>query len=586
LKLLNQCQGTKGDVHLVRDTRSGRLMAMKTVARNFKRTPIPVRHFSTSADQSFLLRPRYVLQPPGSTHILVDYVHGGELFQKRWPRGQFTEEQIRFSLSEVLLALGDLHRSGVQDYDLRPKKVLLDARGHVVLLDFGLVQTAEMYFERTSEKSYTPPEILSGGEIDRRGNFWALGVMLYEMSVLGINQLHDIKAKKINQMIEEGDIRFPPLGFLSDEGKDLCRRLLVRDPWARLGSRDGVLEIMKHTFFSSVDWTSLRQKRNIPPWEQVFSLPFVTAVKFERVATHIQSKEAKDEPKVSNEPDSPTILRPDDVSSDFNVSGDQNIPVEDKLGLSVDSNSLSSYRTALSSLGRGTFATPPSRYQSFDPGSGPIKDGLLSQMLRNKKPLSSLHSTSKSTYSTLLRDKGLLLPPSEQLDWSGKGQHVEFALGEEIPLKPLAAIGHGGSAIVDGVLCRRIKLARKTMVCSRRQKLEDVINEVEHLQRLRHPHIIQLVGSYLQGKKFAILLYPVAEWNLSSFFELCGRENTNSTWPLTRQACLTALAGFSQCLAHALSYVHSNTMKHLDIKPQNVLVRRVDKYKEPFRVYL
>jgi serine/threonine protein kinase len=124
------------------------------------------------------------------------------------------------------------------------------------------------------------------------------------------------------------------------------------------------------------------------------------------------------------------------------------------------------------------------------------------------------------------------------------------------------------------------------MVCSRRQKLEDVINEVEHLQRLRHPHIIQLVGSYLQGKKFAILLYPVAEWNLSSFFELCGRENTNSTLPLTRQACLTALAGFSQCLAHALSYVHSNTMKHLDIKPQNVLVRRVDKYKEPFRVYL
>lgn len=47
-------------------------------------------------------------------------------------------------------------------------------------------------------------------------------------------------------------------------------------------------------------------------------------------------------------------------------------------------------------------------------------------------------------------------------------------------------------------------------------KLETVMNEVRHLQRLRHPHIVQLAGIYLQGDSFAILLYPVAEFNMKT----------------------------------------------------------------------
>jgi len=127
----------------------------------------------------------------------------------------------------------------------------------------------------------------------------------------------------------------------------------------------------------------------------------------------------------------------------------------------------------------------------------------------------------KPGFKDLIREGGLQPSLSEEINWSGQGQHVQFGVAQNIPLKELNAIGHGGSALVDSVLCRRVKLARKTMMCTRRQKLETMINEVEHLQSLRHPHIVQLVGSYLQGKRFAILLYPVAEWNLSRFLELC-----------------------------------------------------------------
>jgi serine/threonine protein kinase len=246
------------------------------------------------------------------------------------------------------------------------------------------------------------------------------------------------------------------------------------------------------------------------------------------------------------------------------------------LGLSIMSDGHSSYATAISNGDFSNYATPASRTQKS--GS---KASIGSRFLTQQHGLKL-----DSSYTRLLREKELLLPLIEQVDWSGRGQHVEFHPNEDIPLKPLTAIGHGGSAIVDGVLCRRIKLARKTITCNRKQKLENVISEVEHLQRLRHPHIIQLVGSYLQGRKFAILLYPVADWNLSDFIDLCTPEYRSLKSPISQEECLLAMSEFFQCLAHALNYIHSNTMKHLDIKPQNILVRRKPGFKCPFCIYL
>lgn len=243
----------------------------------------------------------------------------------------------------------------------------------------------------------------------------------------------------------------------------------------------------------------------------------------------------------------------------------------------------SSFQTAISSMGSlSIYSTAPSR-----PGS------LITNVLGLKAQKSQLHrvvdvpsgfSSTKDldfSYMKVLRDKTLLLDPNEELNWSGKGQHVKFSNSEEIPLKPLVAIGHGGSALVDSVLCRRIKLARKKMILNRRQKLENVISEVEHLQRLRHPHIVQLVGSYIHGREFAILIYPVAEFNLSTFLDKIISGFTIDEPLYSKNLDIldpSILVGFQKCLSHALEYIHMNTTKHMDIKPQNILLRKRDKW--------
>ncbi|TVY57582.1 putative leucine-rich repeat receptor-like serine/threonine-protein kinase, partial [Lachnellula cervina] len=193
-----------------------------------------------------------------------------------------------------------------------------------------------------------------------------------------------------------------------------------------------------------------------------------------------------------------------------------------------------------------------------------------------------------SEYIREARSRGLILSPDEELNWSGKsngGQHVEFALGTEVPLQVLGPIGMSLTATVDKVRCRRILLARKTMKCGRRFSLQDAFAEVEHLQKLRHPHIIQLVGSYLQGRKFAVLLYPVADYDLGSFFDEV--LPLTSTSVCSTEAPVEALRDFFHCLVEALRYIHSCKTKHLDIKPANILVKRnVDYLPYGYRVYI
>lgn len=119
---------------------------------------------------------------------------------------------------------------------------------------------------------------------------------------------------------------------------------------------------------------------------------------------------------------------------------------------------------------------------------------------------------SPSDYMKAVIARGLILPTDQELNCQEKGSTLSR---EKLPLISMGRIGL--TAFVDKVQCRRITLA---MSCGRRFSVEDTLAEVVHLQNLRHPHSIQLVGSYLQGKKFAVLLYPVADTELGHSWKM------------------------------------------------------------------
>jgi len=193
-----------------------------------------------------------------------------------------------------------------------------------------------------------------------------------------------------------------------------------------------------------------------------------------------------------------------------------------------------------------------------------------------------------------LRSRGILLDPADELDWSGRGQHVEYEPKDEkdIPLKAEEILGHSATAIVESVRCRRIKLARKRIRCSRKLTKEIAIVEVEHLHQLQHAHILRVVGTYTLKKDLAILLYPATPWNLDEFMDelldIGSVVNTDFHEPGAwgGRAGAQALRSFFGCLANALEAIHKMNIKHMDIKPKNMLVRPYFTGSQPFKVYV
>lgn len=220
-------------------------------------------------------------------------------------------------------------------------------------------------------------------------------------------------------------------------------------------------------------------------------------------------------------------------------------------------SSLSKYRRDPSQYDSRTLRTRISSY---------IHQYLEGSSIQTRKASDPVFS---SEWLRHLHSRGILVDPKDELDWSGRGQHVEYKSGEEtsIPLQVKRVLGYSASAIVESVQCRRILLARKTVKCNRRLTREDVITEVENLQRLQHAHVVRVVGTYTLRKSLSILLYPAADQNLEELMD----ELVESG--LSIESGYIILPAFFGCLSAAMSFIHGNNVKHMDIKPKNILVR-------------
>ena len=96
-------------------------------------------------------------------------------------------------------------------------------------------------------------------------DWWSLGTLLYEM-IAGLPPFYDRNRQTMYRKILEAPLE--PPAFMSAEAADLCAKLLVREPTARLGYGGGA-EIKRHAFFRGIDWAKLERVELEPPWKPV-----------------------------------------------------------------------------------------------------------------------------------------------------------------------------------------------------------------------------------------------------------------------------------------------------------------------------
>ncbi|GFY27124.1 ribosomal protein S6 kinase alpha-2 [Trichonephila clavipes] len=128
--------------------------------------------------------PDSAFQTEGKLYLILDFLKGGDLFTRLSKEVMFTEEDVKFYLAELALALDHLHSLGIIYRDLKPENILLDADGHISLTDFGLCKEAlsdQKAYSFCGTVEYMAPEVINRKGHTTAADWWSFGVLMFEM---------------------------------------------------------------------------------------------------------------------------------------------------------------------------------------------------------------------------------------------------------------------------------------------------------------------------------------------------------------------------------------------------------------------
>uniref|UniRef100_A0A671LB57 non-specific serine/threonine protein kinase n=1 Tax=Sinocyclocheilus anshuiensis TaxID=1608454 RepID=A0A671LB57_9TELE len=276
-------QGSFGKVFLVKkitEPDAGQLYAMKVLkkatlkVRDRMRTKME-RDILVEVNHPFIVKLHYAFQTEGKLYLILDFLRGGDLFTRLSKEVMFTEEDVKFYLAELALALDHLHGLGIIYRDLKPENILLDNDGHIKLTDFGLskesIDHENKAYSFCGTVEYMAPEVVNRRGHTHSADWWSYGVLMFEM-LTGTLPFQGKDRKETMTMILKAKLGMPQ--FLSPEAQSLLRNLFKRNPGNRLGAGpDGVEEIKRHSFFSTIDWNKLYRKEVTPPFKPVIQRP-------------------------------------------------------------------------------------------------------------------------------------------------------------------------------------------------------------------------------------------------------------------------------------------------------------------------
>ncbi|MBN3296021.1 PKN2 kinase, partial [Amia calva] len=264
----------------------------------------------SSVRHPFLVNLLSCFQTPQHVCFVTEYAAGGELFV-HIQKARFSEPRAVFYAACVVLGLQFLHEHRIVYRDLKPENLVLDSEGYLKITDFGLCKEGMGFGARTRSTcgtaEYIAPEVVAVKPYTRAVDWWALGVLIFQMLV-GERPFQGDFRRELFHRIAKAKVKYPR--FLSSTATSIMKKLLNKSPGKRLGAgKEDAEEVKKHPFFRSVDWPGLLEKKVMPPfipniqgWEDVSNFnkdftseaPVLTPSRKHRVLTEQEEEKFQD----------------------------------------------------------------------------------------------------------------------------------------------------------------------------------------------------------------------------------------------------------------------------------------------------
>uniref|UniRef100_A0A674DR70 Protein kinase C n=1 Tax=Salmo trutta TaxID=8032 RepID=A0A674DR70_SALTR len=271
-------KGSFGKVMLARLNSSERVFAVKVLKKDIilqdddvECTMTEKRVLSLAGCHPYLTQLYCCFQTLDRLFFVMEFVNGGDLMFHIQKSRKFEEGRACFYTAEITSALMFLHSKGIIYRDLKLDNVLLDKDGHCKLADFGMCK--EGMFEGVATGTfcgtpdYIAPEILQEMLYGPSVDWWALGVLLYEM-LSGHAPFEAENEDDLFESILNEEIIYA--SWLSADAVNILKAFLTKNPVRRLGcmaDEGGENAVTSHAFFIGIDWDKLNRRELEPPFK-------------------------------------------------------------------------------------------------------------------------------------------------------------------------------------------------------------------------------------------------------------------------------------------------------------------------------
>ncbi|PVF96021.1 kinase-like protein [Serendipita vermifera] len=262
--------GSFGRVHLARSKHNMRYYAIKVLAKEKVYRMKQVEH--TNSERAMLARVQHpfivnlwgTFQDSLNLYMIMDFVPGGELFTLLRKSQRFPNPVAKFYAAEVALALDYLHGLHIIYRDLKPENILIAADGHVKITDFGFAKLVpDVTWTLCGTPDYLAPEIIQGKAYNKSVDWYALGVLVFEM-LAGYPPFYTESTHPVHlyEKILNAQVVYP--NFFDPLAIDILGKFLSKDVTERYGNlKYGSKDIFSHPWFAEVVWDKLK-RREIP----------------------------------------------------------------------------------------------------------------------------------------------------------------------------------------------------------------------------------------------------------------------------------------------------------------------------------